>query len=90
MPNLPKFASWLINLVLYPFNWLFQKVSDWIVSAINQIPFPDWWYQAQSFWSGLPSDVLYLVSWFNLGWGLTIMFSAYGIRFLIRRIPFFG
>ena len=39
---------------------------------------------------GLPSGVLYFLAIFKVGTGLKIVFSAYVIRFIIRRIPVIG
>ena len=38
----------------------------------------------------LPSDVIYYLQVFHVGTGLTIIFAAYVVRFIIRRIPFIG
>jgi Protein of unknown function (DUF2523) len=38
----------------------------------------------------MPSSVWYFLTLFGFAQGLTAVFSALAVRFLIRRIPFFG
>lgn len=38
----------------------------------------------------VPSSVWYFLNLFNFAQGITTIFSALAVRFLIRRIPFFG
>lgn len=90
MPILQDFAKWLLDFVLYPLKWIFQQLSAWLVDLINQIELPSWFTSLGDFWSGMPSNVLYLLSWFVVGYGIAITLSAYLIRFLIRRIPIIG
>lgn len=38
----------------------------------------------------LPSGVKYFFNVFNIQFGMVTILSAFGVRFLIRRLPFFG
>lgn len=90
MPDLPKFGEFLLNLVLYPLRWIFLQVTDWLADTIQAITLPDWYSSVASFWSGVPSSVMYFAQWFSFGSGLTIIFAAFAVRFIIRRLPVVG
>lgn len=40
--------------------------------------------------SGLPSSVWFFLDFFNLGYGVPLLISAFVSRFLIRRLPVIG
>ena len=56
--------------------------------VVESIPVPDFMVNV----GGLiiPDSVLYFAAAFNITAGITIIVAAYGVRFLIRRIPVIG
>lgn len=83
-----EFARWLLDVVLWLPRQLFSLLLDGLVAVISAIPVPDW--------------VLYLdlgsaaavIGWtagvIRLKEGVAIVLGAYFIRFMIRRLPWFG
>lgn len=74
--------------------WVPKKIWEWVLdqvaSAIEAIPVPDFFNDAKSALSGIPSEIGYFIEPFNFGAGLSIIIGAYLARFLIRRIPVIG
>jgi len=90
MPNLPGFAQWLIDLLLYVPRLLFAALMNALAELLTAIPVPSWLDSAGSAFLNLSAGVMYWLEWFQLGTGISIVLSAYGLRFLIRRLPFIG
>jgi hypothetical protein len=90
MHYIQTILTWLLSFVDWIFSELFQLICAAAITIIAAIPLPAWVAGAGTSVSGLPAGVLYLAQAFDLGNGLIIMFSAWGLRFLIRRIPFIG
>lgn len=86
---LEQFAQWLLDLLL----WLPLKVWEILMTLgatiMESIPVPAWLASGDPF-SFLPGYVTYFLAAFEVPEGLTIIFGAFLIRFLIRRIPFIG
>jgi hypothetical protein len=89
MPDLHAFGAWLLSILLYVPQKIFESLSDWLVSAIDTVMIFDF-SQLGSNLAALPLATLFILGWFKIGTGLTIIAAAYGVRFLIRRIPFIG
>ena len=89
MPDLHAFGAWLLSILLYVPQKIFEFLSDWLVSAIDTVMILDF-SQLGSNLAALPLATLFILGWFKIGTGLTIIAAAYGVRFLIRRIPFIG
>ena len=85
-----QFASWLVNLLLWLPRKLFSQLGEGFVELISSIPVPDFVSQADYAFASLPSGVVYAISFFRVPEGLAMIISAYILRFIIRRIPFFG
>lgn len=93
MPNLAEFGDWLITALLYVPRKIYELFTDSAIELIDA---------AFSLCSTcdvsgvntalatLPLAVMFILSWFKLGSGLTLIVSAYTVRFLIRRIPGVG
>jgi predicted lipid-binding transport protein (Tim44 family) len=90
MQYLGQILAWLLSFVDWIFLEIFQLICNAAIAIIAALPLPSWVSGAGTMVGGLPSGVLYLAQAFDLGTGLQIMFSAWGLRFLIRRIPFIG
>ena len=73
------------------FVWsLAEQIFNAIIAVFNAIPIPDWAQSGADILSSIPPSVGYFVGPFDLGYGAAILGGAYGIRFLIRRIPLIG
>jgi hypothetical protein len=87
---LEKALQWLIDAIKDLAEEIIGLVLDALASILEAIPVPDWMQSIDSSWSALPSGVWYFAETLNLTYGLTVVVSAYGLRFLIRRLPIFG
>lgn len=83
-------ADWFVDIVQSLFQWLFDGVLSALASLVEAIPVPGWLQSGAGLFSGISSDIAWFASAVNLSFGLTVVVSAYGIRFLIRRIPVIG
>jgi len=82
-------AMVLMYAILY---WLATTLSTYVISAVG--------VQGLLNLAGLNASInnlssqssflSYLAVYFNLWVGLKLLLSAYGVRFMIRRIPMFG
>lgn len=79
-------VDWLEAAVLWVVGWLLEVVA----AILSAIPVPSWASGASASLSGISGQVGYWAEPFNIGAGIAIILSAYGIRFIIRRIPFIG
>lgn len=79
-------VNWIEALVLWVVGWLLEVVA----AILSAIPVPSWASGASASLGGISGAVGYWAEPFNIGAGVAIILSAYGIRFLIRRIPFIG
>jgi len=74
--------------------WIPKKIWAWILEqvgdAIDAIPVPSFFSDASSALSRIPSEVGYFIEPLNLGTGISMIITAYVIRFTIRRIPIIG
>lgn len=92
-PDLPKFATYLLDLLLWIPRKIFELLTDG-VSAVLTTVFS--WFDVSFFasisadLSALPAGILWFLAWFKFAYGLKVIFAALSLRFLIRRIPFFG
>lgn len=81
--------SKLEELLLYVPRKIYEWITEQLGQLIASIDAPEWYAYAANVFSG-GGDVGYWLSVFNVPQGIAIIFSAYGLRFLIRRIPFIG
>lgn len=80
--------TWMQDEVKGFFVWISEQVFTGLVAVLNAIPMPAWTQNAGAI--ALPSSVLWAANAFELHYAAVVVASAYGIRFLIRRIPFIG
>ncbi len=78
----------LLEKIQYFLVWCLHETFEGIANLFDAIPVPDFLINAHNF--TLTDDILFYTSLFQVPAGLAIIVSAYVIRFLIRRIPFFG
>lgn len=85
-----EFLDAIYDLFMYVPLKIYELLLSGLSAVISAIPVPDWAVNASSYAGSIPDGVMYFVQPFNVGSGIAIMLSAFGIRFLIRRIPFIG
>lgn len=84
------FFQKVIDVLLWVPKKLVELGVDGLIYIYDMIPVPDFISNAGSFWSQVPSGVWYFADAAALGYGMSVIISAYTIRFLIRRLPIIG
>lgn len=84
------FTQWVVDLVKTAARWLWQSLLDAVAAVIEAIPVPDFVSDAGQFFSQIPPEVAAFWGYFAVSEGLAMILTAYGLRFLIRRIPLIG
>ncbi|MDY6948556.1 MAG: DUF2523 family protein [Pseudomonadota bacterium] len=82
--------TWLKDLFVYIPLKIWQSVLDALAGLIEAIPVPAFMENLSSLVGALDPGIAYFVGPLNLGIGISMMLSAYVIRFLIRRLPVVG
>jgi hypothetical protein len=85
-----EFLKWAFDAVEYAFNKFIQVFFEAAGHIIGAIPAPGFADDACSAYSSIPDTIIWILGYAQFGAGVTAIFSAYGIRFLIRRIPVVG
>ena len=86
--DLGCYFDWFLDQIASLFIWVWDKILSGLASIIEAIPVPQW---ASNYGSlQIPDVVAWALQPFELQTGVAIIMSAYGIRFLIRRLPFIG
>ena len=81
-----RFTNWIMEFV----KWVFQNILDALAAIIEAIPVPDFVSNASNLFSQIPGEVAYFLHFFAIPQGITMILSAYALRFVLRRIPFIG
>ena len=87
---LEKMLVWFKDLLLWIPRKLVELVLDGLASLFELIPVPDFFSDASGYLSSLDSELMYFMAAFRFDDGLTIVMSAFILRFLIRRLPVIG
>lgn len=87
---LMKALKWVVEGILDVLEQLLGLVLDALATILSAIPVPTWVSTAQSAWNAIDGSVWFFLDPFQVPEGIAIIMSAYGIRFLIRRLPIFG
>lgn len=82
--------DWLLEYVGYLLYSLFEAVLSGLVSVLLAIPRPDVFTQVESSFCSNFSALGYAANGIDIGSPLTLIFSAYVLRFVIRRLPVIG
>ena len=92
-PLLAPVISFLVREVIVKFvifTAVFALVVVLVPKAVGYLsPFISGGSLSSAF-SGLPAGVWFFLDFFNLGFGLPLLISAFVARFLIRRLPLIG
>jgi hypothetical protein len=79
-----------INGISAAFFKIFELLVLGIVKFIDLMPLPFDGTDVTNAINALPSEVFWAFNLFDIGQGVTIVLSAYLIRFIIRRLPVIG
>jgi hypothetical protein len=82
--------AWLLGFVDWILIEVFKVLCTAVLAVIDAIPVPSFFANASGLMASLPAGVVYFAQAAQIGNGLTILMSAIGLRFLIRRLPFVG
>ena len=90
LDKLNAFASWLFDLVTYALQFVWQTLMAALAAVLNAIPVPDFLTNAVNVIGAMPPGVAYVCAAFQVPAGITILVTAYTVRFVVRRIPLIG
>lgn len=82
--------NWIFKYAAYVVYSIFESVLDGLASALSSIPRPSVFAQAESLFCQNFSLLGYAASGIDIGTPLALIFSAYVVRFIIRRLPVIG
>lgn len=92
--NLPCHTTsaleWVFNFTQWVPMKIFEKLMGSLGDMIAAIPAPGFFQTAALGLSGVPPGVAFFVGFMQLPEGITMILSAYLLRFAIRRLPFIG
>ncbi|WP_307941535.1 DUF2523 family protein [Pseudomonas mosselii] len=91
------FGEWLLSILQQIIQFLADiviAVADWLwqamLSLISSSSIVGLIEVAGGLFESIDPSVWYFMSIFQIPYGITVVLSAYVLRFLIRRIPFIG
>lgn len=91
------FGEWLLSIlqqIIQFFADIVIAVADWLwqamLSLISSSTIVGLIEVAGGLFESIDSSVWYFMSMFQIPYGITVVLSAYVLRFLVRRIPFIG
>ncbi len=87
---LSDFATWLKDVLLWVPRKLWAELLDGLASILAAIPVPGFVNDAQNAFGSLSPGIVFFASKFAVPEILSMVIAAYGLRFLIRRIPIIG
>jgi len=82
--------AWFVDVLLYVPLVLYQAFLEAVLAVLELLPVPGFVDDLSGYIAGISPGFTYFTEAFNLGAGLGIMFSAYVVRFVIRRLPVVG
>lgn len=83
-----QILSFVVNFFEQLPLFLMGPFLDGVNAFMQALPVPSFFSEASQFAAALPPAVAFFLQGFQIGTGLTIVFSAFTIRFVIRRIFF--
>ena len=81
-----QLAAWLINVLLMILSWFW----DALLYIIDLLGIAEQIRSSASMFDALPDGVWYVMTIFQVQFGLGSVLIAYLIRFMIRRLPVIG
>lgn len=84
-----QILEWTLDAVVWAALTLYEMLLIGLAAVVNAIPVPSWLAGADPF-ASLDPGVAFFAQAFEIPAGVGIILSAYGIRFLVRRLPVIG
>ena len=81
--------EWLLDALLWVPRKTYELLLDGLATVIEALPVPAFLQGADPF-ASLDAGVVFFAEAFAIPQGIQIRLTAYGLRFLIRRIPIIG
>jgi len=82
--------KWLLDLVLWVPREIYAELMESVLGLLQELDTGEGVQLMSSSYGELDGFIRYVIAGLNLEYGLSILFGAYVIRFLIRRIPVIG
>ena len=87
---LTNFSATLWGFIVSGFEWVWHELLGAFTTVLSAIPVPSFLQAVPSYVSAIPPSAVFFLSAFKVPQGVAIIVGAYGLRFLIRRIPIIG
>lgn len=88
--HLSSFSEWLLDVLLYVPEKVWELLLDGLAAVIEAIPAPTFLAALNARLGLLPSSAIYLADIFALQEGIILVIGALIARFILRRIPIIG
>ena len=86
-----QILKWLWELVDPALRWVAEQIYHAVKAGLNFIPVPDFIQNIEGYWNAIPwAEIGYFLEPFKVGTGVTIILSAYIIRFGLKVLPWVG
>ena len=82
------FITWLAEEIKQIVLSMLNLLADGFLYLIQRIPAPDFLQDMPSY--TIPPEMSYFLQPMEITYGMTVVTSAYILRFTIRRLPFIG
>ena len=82
--------NWAVKYIGYLFYSTVEMIMNGLAVALSAIPRPEVFVKAESLFCSNLSALGYAANGIDIGAPLTLIFSAYVLRFVIRRLPVIG
>ena len=76
---------WIVDQFTGLFWWVLENILDFFAWMIESIPVPSFLANMPTY--SLPDAVLWLITPFNVEYGLGVLVAAFTARFIIKLIP---
>lgn len=90
MGSIATFGAFLVALLLWVPQKIWELLLSGLAAAINAMPAPAFAAQAAANIAALSGDVLWWTDLFCVPQGLSMVLAALVARFVLRRIPLIG
>lgn len=84
------YIDWFLELVLWLPKKIWAMALDGLAEFLESMDVPPFMQDAQSYFSGIPTGVVYFLDFFAVAEGVGMIVLALVLRFVLRRIPFIG
>ncbi|WP_445262008.1 DUF2523 family protein [Pseudomonas sp. EA_65y_Pfl2_P78] len=91
------FGEWLLSIIRELLQFIIDipiEIITWIWESFLKLISTSWLMgliqSAGDVFTTIPSSVWYFMNMMQIPYGISVVTSAYFLRFLVRRIPFIG